>query len=47
MCSIPEDLGDLEDDVHHYDLDDYDDNNIIFQEEVDRLYYNPYNIEEE
>ena len=46
MCSIPEDLGDLEDDVHHYDLDDYDDNNIIFQEEVDRLNYNPYNIEE-
>ena len=47
MCSIPEDLGELEDDVHHYDLDDYDDNNIIFQEEVDRLDYNPYNIEEE
>ena len=47
MCSIPEDLEDLEDDVHHYDLDDYDDNNIIFQEEVDRLDYNLYNIEEE
>tara|TARA_R100001163_G_scaffold16796_2_gene15096 strand:+ start:1035 stop:1184 length:150 start_codon:yes stop_codon:yes gene_type:complete len=48
MCSIPDDdeWYDLEDDTHEYDSDDIDDNNIIFQEEVDRLDYNPYNIEE-
>ena len=46
MYDDPEDeLDDLEDDVHHYDIDDTDENNIIFQEEVDRLDYNPYNME--
>tara|TARA_Y100001951_G_scaffold91995_1_gene86450 strand:+ start:5618 stop:5755 length:138 start_codon:yes stop_codon:yes gene_type:complete len=44
---LPDDNDDLEDDVHCYNLDDIDDNNIIFQEEVDRLDYNTYNIEEE
>jgi len=43
---LPDDKDDLEDDVHCYDCDDMDDNNIIFQEEVDRLDYNPYNIED-
>ena len=49
MCTVPDDDDwyDLEDDTHEYDPDDIDDNNIIFQEEVDRLDYNPYNIEEE
>ena len=46
MCMLPDDNDDLEDDVHCYDCDDIDDNDIIFQEEVDRLDYNPYNIEE-
>lgn len=47
MCMLPDDNDDLEDDVHCYDFDDLDDNDIIFQEEVDRLDYNPYNIEDE
>ena len=47
MCMLPDDNDDLEDDVHCYDCDDIDDNDIIFQEEVDRLDYNPYNVEEE
>ena len=47
MCMLPDDKDDLEDDVHCYTFDDIDDTNIIFQEEVDRLDYNPYNIEEE
>ncbi len=48
MCTMPDDdWYDLEDDTHEYDPDDVDDINIIFQEEVDRLDYNPYNIEEE
>jgi hypothetical protein len=42
-----DDWYDLEDDIHHYCSDDEDENNIIFQEEVDRLDYNPYNIEDE
>ena len=49
MCTMPDnDWYDLEDDTHNeYDPNDVDESDIIFQEEVDRLDYNPYNIEDE